>query len=130
MNYLLRYSYLLIYPTYSGALELPRSRFPSSLYLFPGSVKLFGEALVSLMRRFSWRSIVVINDRLFKVAANSRSIQQCQGCLTVLQRNAAEIYQRVINIDSSVPEEEMESALTEARNHSRSKYHLAEFSHV
>ena len=105
----------------SGSVELSRSRFPSSLYLFPGSVTLFGEALLSLMKSLSWKSIVVINDRLSKIIVSARTITQCRGCLTVLQRNAADIYQFIINIDSSVRDEDLELALVQAKNHSRSK---------
>ena len=105
----------------SGPVELSHQQFPTSLYMYPGSVKRFGEALVGLMDHFKWKTLSIINDRVSKVPLGARTVAHCRGCLTVLQQAASRINYLVINIDSSIYKDDLEKALIQAKDHSRSK---------
>lgn len=95
-----------------------KQRFPTLLSFSYAEVTAYGAALIAIMRRFSWKTISIINNILHDNPASIKSIVMCSGHLIELTAVIPEIDFVETKTDSSIVG--WRPSLDEARNHSRS----------
>jgi hypothetical protein len=96
-----------------------KTRFPTVLS-FSYDMSAYHLALLSLLRRFKWRSISVIDDDLSRNPFSVKTKEMCRATMALLRRLSPQIDLLHIHTDSTT--ELWNRSLQNASDHSRSKH--------